>query len=214
MKKWSKEGEDIGMGWERTDGLTYGVRVKQVKSYASFMVKSYENMNGSRVIEVSFKLGIDSRVHYGRGGQVCEILFELLEDSGLMSCVSLGKWDGKEEYKHVLAHGVDPTNEDSLMNQINKLSQDDILMPDGRVVEVNLFEFHDLVAICSLVCNNNVSPMGNKFCPWCICHKKSIHMVTDKIKIQDEETIRSISKFYAISLNLLIVCFTYLLKVC
>jgi len=99
------------------------------------------------------------------------------------------------------------------MNQINKLSQDEILMPDGRVVEVNLFECHDLVAICSLVCNNNVSPMGNNFCPWCICHKKSIHMVTNKIKIQDGDTIRSISKFYAISANLLIVCFTYLLKV-
>ena len=42
-------------------------------------------------------------------------------------------------------------NEDNLMNQINKLSQDGILMPDGRVVEVNLFKFHDLVAICSLV---------------------------------------------------------------
>ena len=86
-------------------------------------------------------------------------------------------------------------------------------MPDGRVVEVNLFEYHDLVAICSLVCNNNVSPMGNNFCPWCICHKIAIHMVTDKIKIQDGDTIRIISKFYAMSPNLLIVCFTYLLKV-
>ena len=42
MKKWSKEVEDIDMGCERTDGFTYGVRVKQVKSYASFMVESYE----------------------------------------------------------------------------------------------------------------------------------------------------------------------------
>ena len=130
-----------------------------------------------------------------------------------MSCVSLRKWVGKEVYKQVLAHAADPTNEDNLMNQINKLSQDGILMPDGRVVEVNLFQRHDLVAISSLVCNNNVSPMGNNFCPWCICHKKSIHMVTNKIKIQDGDTIRSISKFYAMSPNLLIVRFTYLLKI-
>ena len=99
------------------------------------------------------------------------------------------------------------------MNQINKLSQDEILMINGRVVEVNLFEFHDLVAICSLVCNNHVSPMGNIFCPWCICHIKAIHMVTYKIKIQDGDNVRRISKLYAMSLNLLIVCFTYLLKV-
>ena len=95
MKKWRKEVGDIDMGWERTVGLTYGVRVKHVKSYASFMVESYEKRTGSRVIEVSFKLGIDFRVHYDRGGQVCEILFELLEDSGLVSCVILGKWYGK-----------------------------------------------------------------------------------------------------------------------
>ena len=69
------------------------------KSYASFMVESYEKRSRSIVNEVSFKLGIDSRVHYDRGGYVYEILFELLEDNGLMSCVSLGKWDGKEEYK-------------------------------------------------------------------------------------------------------------------
>ena len=25
MKRWSKEAEDIDMGWERTDGFTYGV---------------------------------------------------------------------------------------------------------------------------------------------------------------------------------------------
>ena len=99
------------------------------------------------------------------------------------------------------------------MNQINKLSQDEILMPDGRVVEVNLFECHDLVAICSLVCNNNVSPMGNNFFPWCICHKKAIHVVIDKIKIQYGDTIRRIFKFYAMSPNLPIVSSTYLLKV-
>ena len=59
--------------------------MKQVKSYASFMVESYQKRTGSRVIEVSFKLGIDSRIHYDQGGKVCDLLFELLEDIGLMS---------------------------------------------------------------------------------------------------------------------------------
>ena len=52
------------MGWERIDGLTYGVRVKQVKSYASFIFESYEKRTGSIVTGVSFKLGIDSHLHY------------------------------------------------------------------------------------------------------------------------------------------------------
>ena len=79
------------------------------------MLESYEKRSRSIVTEVSFKLGIDSHVHYDRGGQACEILFQLLEDNGLMSCVSLGKWDGKEEYKQVLAHDVNPENEENLM---------------------------------------------------------------------------------------------------
>ena len=83
-------------------------------------------------------------------------------------------------------------------------------MLDGRVVKVNLFECHGLVAISSLICNNNVSPMGNIFCPWCICHKKAIHMVTDKIKIQDGDIIHSISKFYAMSLNFPIAFYIYI----
>ena len=68
MKKWSKEAEDIDMGWERTDGFTYGVWVKEVKSCSSFMLESYEKRSRSIVTEVSFKLGIDSHVHYDWGG--------------------------------------------------------------------------------------------------------------------------------------------------
>jgi hypothetical protein len=31
--------------------------------------------------------------------KVCEILIEILQYNGLMSCISIKKWDGKEEYK-------------------------------------------------------------------------------------------------------------------
>lgn len=86
-------------------------------------------------------------------------------------------------------------------------------MIDGREVKTNLFECHDLMAICSLICNNTVSPMRNIFCPWCTCHKKYIHMVTNEIKIEEEDTIRSISKFYAMSTNLLLVSYAHLLQV-
>ena len=55
--------------------------------------------------------------------------------------------------------------------------------------------------------------MGNNFCPWCMCHKKAIHMFTDEIKIQVGDTIRSISKLYAMSPNLVLLNYTNLLKV-
>jgi hypothetical protein len=38
---------------------------------------------------VDFKIGIGSHLHYDRGGQVYEILFELLQDNGLMFCITL-----------------------------------------------------------------------------------------------------------------------------
>jgi hypothetical protein len=45
---------------------------------------------------VDFKIGIGSHLHYDRGGQVYEILFDLLQVNGLMFCISIRKWDGKE----------------------------------------------------------------------------------------------------------------------
>ena len=99
------------------------------------------------------------------------------------------------------------------MKQLNKLSQDDIKMIDGREMKINLFECHDLVEICSLVCNNSVFPMGNNFFPWCTCHKKSIHMVTYEIKIEEGYTIRGVSEFYAMSTNFLLVSYAHLLQV-
>ena len=39
------------------------------------MVESYEKRSGNIVNEIYLKLGIDSHVHYDRGGKVCEILF-------------------------------------------------------------------------------------------------------------------------------------------
>jgi hypothetical protein len=42
------------------------------------MVESYEKRFGEMVEDVAFKIGIDSHLHYDRGGQVCEILLELL----------------------------------------------------------------------------------------------------------------------------------------
>ena len=68
MKKWSKEAEDIDMGWERTDGFTYGFQVKEVNSYYFSMVESYEKRSRSIVNEVSFIGGIDFHVHYDQRG--------------------------------------------------------------------------------------------------------------------------------------------------
>lgn len=86
-------------------------------------------------------------------------------------------------------------------------------MKDGRIVKVKLFEWHDPVTICSLVCNNIVSPMGNIFFPWFICHRKAIHMVTDEIKIQDGDIVHSVSNFYVMPPNLLLVSYIDLLEV-
>ena len=55
--------------------------------------------------------------------------------------------------------------------------------------------------------------MGNDFCPWCTCYKKVIHMVTDEIKIEEGDTIHSVSECYAMSIELLLVSYANLLQV-
>jgi hypothetical protein len=52
--------------------------IKKVQEYASYMIESYEKRYGEMVEDVTFKIGINSHLHYGRGGQVCDILLELL----------------------------------------------------------------------------------------------------------------------------------------
>ena len=53
--------------------------------------------------------------------------------------------------------------------------------------------------------------MGNNFCHWCTFHEKSIHMVIYEIKIDERDTIRSVSKFYAMSTKFVLVSYAHLL---
>jgi hypothetical protein len=81
-----------------------------------------------------------------------------------MSCISIGKWDGKKENKQVLSHDIDLEYEENLMVQIKILYKNGIIMSDGRIVNVKLFECHDIVATFQLACHGKVSLMGNNFC--------------------------------------------------
>jgi hypothetical protein len=83
-----------GLGWQHTDGATYGVQVNDVKMWATYMVLLYERRSASTLNGVVyFKLAIDSRCHWNRGGQVY-LLFHLQFQStyngtmfGLQLCI-------------------------------------------------------------------------------------------------------------------------------
>jgi hypothetical protein len=124
-----------------------------------------------------------------------------------MSCIIIGKWDGKEECKKFLAYFVDLKNENNLMKQLKMLFQNGIIMSDGRVVNVKLFECHDLVATCPLVCHGKVSSMRNNFFPWCTCSKRDKHMVTKENSIQEGDTLSLVEKLHSMSSKLLLVSF-------
>ena len=77
---------------------------------------------------------------------MCEIFFELLHDCGLLSCISIAKYEGKDTKKEVLVH---IGNEEAfpcgghILDQLNDLMANDITM-DDRLLNFRLLECHDL----------------------------------------------------------------------
>ena len=72
LQKFITEATNDGLGWQRTDGVTFGCQVNSVEAWCIFMILLYERRSGEVLQDVVFfKLGIDSRCHWNRGGQVC-----------------------------------------------------------------------------------------------------------------------------------------------
>jgi hypothetical protein len=66
-----EEAKRGGLGWHRTDGSTFGVQVDDILHWARFFVLLFEQKSSTKVYgTICFKLAIDARSHWNRGGQV------------------------------------------------------------------------------------------------------------------------------------------------
>jgi hypothetical protein len=207
MKDFSKEAFEAGLGWGRTDGYTVGYMVNNIEAYLTYMILIYEKRVNHAIGDICyFKLGIDSRVHYGKGGQVCEIFIELLADRGLLSCVSLAKFDGKDARLEVEAHVANrETWPDGghLFDQLQQLMVHGLKLEDGRHIQIIILECHNLHCIYQLVCDGTVSATSNEFCPWYTITKDTCNIVTTIYTPKPEDTIISIANDHCMTTTIL-----------
>lgn len=72
LQKIITEATDDGLGWQRTNVVTFGRQVNSVEAWCIFMILLYKQRSGEILQNVVyFKLGIDFRCRWNHGGQVC-----------------------------------------------------------------------------------------------------------------------------------------------
>lgn len=70
-KTFYKDAARDGLCWERTDGVTFKVQVKSMSNWVFYMVRLYERRSSSILEDVVyFKLAINARYYWNRGGHV------------------------------------------------------------------------------------------------------------------------------------------------
>lgn len=117
--------------------------------------------------EAPFKLGIDARLHFDKGGKVTELMIEYLLACGTRSVMSLAKMDGTDNPALIRAHfAEDPPWERSALNQIRDMAERGYVeMPDGRKLPFELWEAHDLVGWAAVM--GVKGAISGKPCPFC-----------------------------------------------
>jgi hypothetical protein len=122
------------------------------------------------VTSAPFKLVIDARLHYDKGGKVTELMMEFLHASGMRSLMNLAKYDGGDKAEDVRAHFFDtPPWGESIMDQITKLLESGVEMPDGRVLPFELHEAHNLVGWVAVIETDGA--LSNHPCLFCKVRK-------------------------------------------
>ena len=127
---------------------------------------------------------------------MCKIFLELLHDHGLLSCISIAKYEGKDTEKEVLVH---IGNEEAFPRGGHILDQFKDLMANGITVDdrhlnFRLLEFHDLACSYRLLTSSKASTIGKFFCPWCTAIKPHSTNLVSRIPLTTTDTISSLGR--------------------
>jgi hypothetical protein len=57
-----------------------------------------------QLARATFKMGIDARLHYDKGGKVCELMVELLDSTGMRGVMSVAKYEGSDSVESLIEH--------------------------------------------------------------------------------------------------------------
>jgi hypothetical protein len=129
---------------------------------------------------------------------VCEIFLELLHNQGLLSCISIAKYEGKDTEKELLVH---IGNEEAcprgghILDQLKDLMANGITV-DDRHLNFRLLKCHDLACSYSLVIRGEASTIGKNFCPWYTATKPHSTNLASRIPLTTTDTISSLGRKY------------------
>ena len=131
---------------------------------------------------------------------------ELLHDRGLLFCISLAKFEGKDSESEILAHVANQEAFPSgghIFNQLQVLMNESLKMGMDRTLQFHLFECHDLAATYSLVTRGSASALGHQFCPWCKTTKPESASVTATVDVTEFDNLSSIGRRWSMSENII-----------
>lgn len=137
--------------------------------------------------------------------QVCEVCLERLHDRGLLNCISIAKFEGKDSHKEVIvfiANRKAYPNGGHILDQLCDLMQLGITI-DNRHLQFWLFECHDLACSYGLVTRGVASMIGFNFSPWCFSTKFTSTNVAIHIDINALDILSSIGATYYMRIHLL-----------
>jgi len=119
---------------------------------------------------------------------------ELLHDRGLLSCISIAKFEGKDTDSELMAH-IGNTQAfrtgGHLLDRLRAFMHNGISIGDRRL-SVRLLECHDMACAYSVVTRGAASALGTNFCAWCLTTKPNLAQVTTRIPLHAVDTIQSI----------------------
>lgn len=121
---------------------------------------------------VGFKIGIDARVHWDKGGKVTEFFLEYLDMDGMKGVMSVGKFEGTDSVELIQEHFCEsPVWGKSIVMQIAEMMVKGVEVygagdgEEDRVLKVIMYECHDLVGWHAVM--GTAGPLSNYPCPFC-----------------------------------------------
>lgn len=207
LERWSNEAQRMGLGWVPIDDNAIGFRVESVQAWLVALILIHEAQCDVKLQDkVDFKFGIDARTIANSHSRICEVMLELLCNPSPLSCISVAKWEGKDQqWDDFFSHVAKTTDPKSLLHQLLAVCEDGLKIED-RHLDVTFIECHHMAFYCSDVYRGRINTFEERFCPWCTVSRQSRCIVTMDHNIAATDTVQVLSSTYHMRPQLLVVC--------
>jgi len=207
LEKWSNEAQCLGLGWVAIDGSVIGFRVDSIQAWLVALILIHESQSDVKIHnKVDFKFVVDAHIVENQQRIICEVMLELLCNPSPLYCISVAKWEGKDQcWDEIFSHMAKIIDSKNLLQQLIAICEDGLDI-EGRHLNVTFIECHHMAYYRSIICNGKISALGEQFCPWCTIPQQTQCVVTMNHNVSKDDTIALLSSTYHMQPQLLVVC--------